>query len=57
MRLITAVLLAAAVLFNPVFAGELAWPLACDPRDGCVTGIGFPDIDNDGTAFDCTPPG
>jgi len=34
----------------------LAWPIDCVPGDTCV-GLGYPDIDDDGKAFDCGQPG
>lgn len=39
-----------------VFANSLIWPVACVPGVDC-TFIGYPDIDNDGVAFDCGSPG
>jgi hypothetical protein len=38
--------------------GELLFPLDCMPNDSmCYSGIGYPDIDGDGRAFDCNSPG
>jgi murein DD-endopeptidase MepM/ murein hydrolase activator NlpD len=34
----------------------LSWPIDCVPNQTCVN-LGYPDIDNDGKAFDCGPPG
>jgi murein DD-endopeptidase MepM/ murein hydrolase activator NlpD len=34
----------------------LSWPIDCIPGQTCV-GIGYPDIDSDGKAFDCSAPG
>jgi hypothetical protein len=36
---------------------SLIWPIACVPGEACVDGIGYPDIDGDGLAFDCGNPG
>lgn len=39
-------------------SGEgLSWPLDCTPEHECWAGIGYPDVDGDGVAFDCGPPG
>lgn len=38
-------------------AGTLAYPIDCKPNDGRCSGIGYPDIDGDGKAFNCTLPG
>ena len=42
-------------------AGTLAWPLGCIPGVDCLANgafsIGYPDMDADGKAFDCSPPG
>lgn len=48
-----------AGISEPCVAGEagLRWPLACTPEDECWAGIGYPDVDGDGLAFDCGPPG
>lgn len=35
----------------------LAWPVGCVPRETCAGGLGYPDIDNDGKAFNCGQPG
>ena len=34
----------------------LSWPIDCIPDQTCVN-LGYPDIDDDGIAFDCGPPG
>jgi murein DD-endopeptidase MepM/ murein hydrolase activator NlpD len=34
----------------------LSWPVACIPGESC-TNIGYPDVDGDGDAFDCSEPG
>ena len=34
----------------------LSWPIDCIPGQTCV-GIGYPDVDNDGKAFNCAAPG
>ncbi len=34
----------------------LSWPVDCIPGEPCV-GIGYPDVDEDGDAFDCGEPG
>jgi murein DD-endopeptidase MepM/ murein hydrolase activator NlpD len=34
----------------------LSWPIDCTPGQTCV-GIGYPDVDNDGKAFNCAAPG
>lgn len=39
-----------------IAANGLLWPVACDPKTDCVD-IGLPDIDNDGIAYNCQPPG
>lgn len=36
---------------------QLAWPIGCIPGETCSGGIGYPDIDNDGKAFNCGQPG
>lgn len=37
---------------------RLVWPIDCDPGGAtCASWIGYPDIDEDGTAFDCGAPG
>jgi murein DD-endopeptidase MepM/ murein hydrolase activator NlpD len=38
-----------------VVAG-LSWPIDCIPGQTCVN-IGYPDVDNDGKAFNCAEPG
>lgn len=38
-------------------AGELVWPIDGVPGQTCNASIGYPDIDGDGRAFDCGPPG
>ena len=35
---------------------RLSWPIDCIPEQTCV-GIGYPDVDNDGKAFNCAAPG
>jgi murein DD-endopeptidase MepM/ murein hydrolase activator NlpD len=43
---------------NALLAGELLWPIGCKPGDSiCSTNLGYPDTNNDGKAFDCSPPG
>ncbi len=37
--------------------GPLAWPIDCVPGQTCSASIGYPDIDGDGTAFNCGQPG
>lgn len=37
--------------------GPLTWPIDCVPGQSCSASIGYPDIDEDGQAFDCGPPG
>lgn len=37
--------------------GQLGWPLDCVIGDTCGNPIGFPDIDGDWLAFDCSYPG
>ncbi|MCP4113650.1 MAG: M23 family metallopeptidase [Desulfobacteraceae bacterium] len=40
------------------FAGELIWPVDCVPNDGICSGfIGYPDINENGKAFNCNSPG
>ena len=41
------------------FAGPLTWPLRCadGTERGCITGIGFPDINNNNLAANCGKPG
>ena len=34
----------------------LSWPIDCVPGDTCVN-LGYPDIDDDGKAFDCSAAG
>jgi murein DD-endopeptidase MepM/ murein hydrolase activator NlpD len=34
----------------------LSWPIDCIPEETCVN-LGYPDIDDDGMAFDCGEPG
>jgi hypothetical protein len=34
----------------------LSWPIDCIPEQTCL-GIGYPDVDNDGKAFNCAAPG
>lgn len=41
---------------NGDFRGTLIWPIDCIPGETCA-GIGYPDIDADGKAFDCGPAG
>jgi len=36
--------------------GGLAWPIDCIPGITCSEGIGYPDIDRDGKAFNCGAP-
>jgi len=38
-------------------AGDLIWPVDCIPAITCNNRIGYPDIDWDGQAFDCSAPG
>ncbi len=41
-----------------VFAADLSWPIDCKPGDGiCSARIGYPDIDDNGVAFNCESPG
>jgi murein DD-endopeptidase MepM/ murein hydrolase activator NlpD len=40
---------------TPTVTG-LSWPVDCIPGQTC-TGIGYPDVDEDGDAFDCGDPG
>ncbi len=35
----------------------LVWPIDCVPGQTCLEHIGYPDIDEDGQAFDCGAPG
>ncbi len=37
-------------------ADSLLWPVGCIPGRDCL-GIGYPDIDGDGNAFNCGPAG
>jgi hypothetical protein len=34
----------------------LLWPIACEPGADCWVGIGYPDIDGDDLAYDCSAP-
>lgn len=34
-----------------------AWPIGCVPGQTCSGAIGYPDVDNDGKAFNCGAPG
>jgi hypothetical protein len=36
---------------------KLGWPVGCVPGQTCNGAIGYPDIDNDGKAFNCGQPG
>jgi murein DD-endopeptidase MepM/ murein hydrolase activator NlpD len=36
---------------------QLIWPIGCIPGETCSGSIGYPDIDNDGAAFNCGLPG
>lgn len=45
------------VITTPARAGELIWPVNCIPGETCSKSIGYPDIDGDGTAFNCKPAG
>lgn len=42
---------------NTSTSGGLLWPLNCIPGTSCSSTIGYPDIDGDGKAFNCGPPG
>jgi len=44
------------VIINAL-AGDLIWPVDCTPGVTCHNRIGYPDIDGDGQAFDCSAPG
>lgn len=35
----------------------LSWPIDCIPNQTCAGNLGYPDIDNDGNAFNCSAPG
>lgn len=37
-------------------SGLLAWPIDCIPGETCYGNLGFPDIDEDGMAFNCSLP-
>jgi murein DD-endopeptidase MepM/ murein hydrolase activator NlpD len=42
---------------DSILAGNLLWPISCQPNDLVCSNIGYPDIDGDGKAFNCGPPG
>ncbi len=44
------------VTISAASSPKLGWPINCT-KDGTCGGIGYPDIDNNGTAFNCGPPG
>ncbi len=35
----------------------LSWPIDCIPNQTCAGNLGYPDIDNDGAAYNCSAPG
>jgi murein DD-endopeptidase MepM/ murein hydrolase activator NlpD len=37
--------------------GNLKWPIDCIPQKTCNGSIGYPDIDSNGVAFNCSKPG
>lgn len=52
------IILLSCIHISTGLAGDLLWPINCQPNDSVCSGnIGYPDIDNDGKAFNCTAPG
>ena len=49
--------LVAAILPDNSLSGELIWPIDCVPGEKCSKSIGYPDLDNDGKAFNCKEAG
>lgn len=52
--------LLAVTIIIPVpraWPGDLIWPINCIPGKTCSKSLGYPDIDNDGIAFNCKAAG
>lgn len=45
------------IVMKPEAPARLVWPIGCVPGRTCSGGIGYPDIDDDGLAFNCGQPG
>lgn len=45
------------ISFEIAICDELQWPLDCIPGKTCIGDIGYPDIDSDNKAFNCSLPG
>ncbi len=45
------------VQLDMAISGELKWPINCIPDKTCIGHIGYPDINYDGKAFNCSSPG
>jgi murein DD-endopeptidase MepM/ murein hydrolase activator NlpD len=60
-RIFAILILFTFVTAGSAAAGRLAWPIACIPGVDCLRNsvfhLSYPDIDGDGKAFDCGPPG
>ncbi|MBF0226746.1 MAG: hypothetical protein HQK76_14935 [Desulfobacterales bacterium] len=55
LRIIFNILIILCIQSKYIEAGSLIWPIDCIPGQNCD--IGYPDIDGDGKAFNCGPPG